>query len=208
MNSFPEEREWTTSVLLVTSHQNWRVPDWVDVAHTAQASLVLWRERRHPFVFADIGALGDNFTGPRLVRTLHRLDPLLTIYLTSTAVQPTHVVWAKACGASGVIERSLRAITEAVPPHLLPYDTQPPANRDAERIALEAMQIAEHLTRQLLAHGRIGPVASVLVEDAIRETLRRHPDERLSIANVCTVLLPQLPSLAGRKDFLSSLRGK
>ncbi|MCM5681498.1 hypothetical protein M8A51_18380 [Schlegelella sp. S2-27] len=185
--------------LLVTS-RGYPGGDWADVARGAGAGWKLWRDRRHGTVFADFGHLGHGMSGVRLARLLRSASKEVRIFLLSDSADPAQKLWARANGADDVIQREAAAIAARLSG--LYRDRRGDAGGDLPEDAPEHM-LSLQLTPALMTHGRLGPAACVLVDEAIEAWSRANDGAFPTAEELARELAQHITSDRRRASFLA-----
>lgn len=187
----------TSRPLLVTSRA-YPGGNWADVARGAGAGWKLWRDRRHPTVFADFGHLGHGVSGVRLARLLRSVSKDVRIFLLSDHADAAQKLWARANGADDVIHREAAAIAVRLSGF---YRDRQGADDDTEDAPQQLL--GARFTAALMTHGRLGPAACVLVDEAVETWSRTHDGAVPTAEQLARELVQHITSDKQRVAFLA-----
>jgi hypothetical protein len=187
----------TSRPLLVTSRA-YPGGNWADVARGAGAGWKLWRDRRHTTVFADFGHLGHGVSGVRLARLLRSVSKEVRIFLLSDHADAAQKLWARANGADDVIHREAAAIAVRLSGLYRDANGRDDTGEDAPQHLLSA-----RCTAALMTHGRLGPAACVLVDEAIEAWAREHDGAVPTAEQLARELVQHITSDKQRAAFLA-----
>ena len=187
--------EQITRPLLVT-RQAFPGQGWADLADSATAGFSLWRERRHPVVFADFGPIGTGMSGVRFARALRcEAGQGLRIFLLSASVYQSHTVWARVNGADDVISRDAWAIAGKL------SGLQPRSDSPC-RQATHGMAV--RVTAALQIHGRLGAAAEILVGEVIDDMTREAEGRQPALPALVHEVASRIRDERRRRSFIRS----
>jgi hypothetical protein len=194
-----------TLILLVTRRTTAQILSWADVATSTRDAMTMWKEKRYPYVFADLGDLGEGVSGARLAAMIHKENPDITIMLMSDRVQPHQIAWARTYGATGVILRTAEAISsclprEVRPPNLSEFPSGFPMDDSPE--AIEKV-----VDERLHKYAHLGPARSVVLQDAMQELLEERKGLPPTAYELAVRVADEITSESERAAFLNSFTG-
>lgn len=199
----PIERKSGQTVLFVTRKSSSKVLSWAEVVTSASMALERWRERRHDYVFADFGDLGEGMTGARLAAALRKESADVVIILLADKIQPHHKQWAKNNGANDVAERSVRAIAECFLDAAPSIPTRPSEYPSGFPPDETVAGISALIDRRLQKYGRLGPVRTLVIEDALARLMKVN-DAAPTLNELAREVAKDIPSELDRAAFLNS----
>lgn len=194
------EQQSRPGVLLVTRKGSSKVISWADVATSAQQALELWREKRHVYVYADFGDLGDGMTGARLASAIRKESADAVIILLVDQLQPHHRQWAARNGATDAIERTSKAMLESLPGAMAaPRPSEFPSSFPPEE---SPQAVARVVDERLKRYGRMGPARSLVLEDALNHFLKAGSVP--SVIDLAKRVSREIPNADDRALFMKS----
>lgn len=187
-------------VLIVTRKGSTKLISWADIASSAKQAMSLWREKRHGFVYADFGDLGDGMTGARLAAAIRQESDSAVIILLVDQVQPHHHQWAVRNGATDAIERTSKAILRTLPASIgQPRPSDFPSSFFAEESNNSAARLVDE---RLKKYGRMGPARSIVMEDAMAHFQKS--GSAPSVSELAKRVAREIPNAEDRAQFLKS----
>ncbi len=198
--------------VLMATRADLRTPSWVDRTASAKEALSMWRQQRYPYVFADMGDLGDGLTGARLSMALRKEEHghEAIIVLLCDTVAEHNVQRAKLCGANSVMRRDEAAIAAAFPPepaHVLRKEAQSGSTSEFPSCDVPRSVVTLVETR-LQTIARMGPVRSMVVADAIDELKARNGGVAPTLDELTQRVAADISATADRTAFLQSFYGE
>jgi CheY-like chemotaxis protein len=192
-------------VLLATRKGASKVLSWADVATSGAQALTAWREKRHGYVYADFGDLGDGMTGARLSSAIRKESADTVIILLVDSVQPHHRQWAERNGATDAIERSSKAILESLPGAMVaPRASEFPSTFLPSAFHSEdaSQAVSRVVDEALKKYGRMGPARSLVLRDALNHFLGQGTIP--SVVELAKRVARDIPNTDDRTQFLKS----
>lgn len=194
--------------VLMATRVEMRTPSWVDRAATATQALSMWRQKRHQYVFADMGDLGEGLTGARLSMALrkeeHGRTPIIVLLCESVAEH--NLQRAKLSGANSIVRRDEAAIAAAFPPEpeqlrMVGKTTEFPSC-DVPRAVVALVE------SRLQTVARMGPARSMVVADAIEQLKAENGGLAPTVVQLAERVAAEISVAADRVAFLQHFKGK
>ncbi|MDK2125230.1 response regulator [Parachitinimonas caeni] len=152
-------------------------------------------------LFCDVGSLDGSGGGFRFAKRLRKAGYDRPLYLMTTEPKPHDETWAITCGATGLIRRSVAAILAVAPV------SQPAAAATALQPATSGFdRLVVRVRDALKLH--TGPVAQLIVEDAIGTLSRRYGFSPIPAAELVEAVALHIKDGRARAAFVQEFNHK